>query len=106
MHLAPAAAALACSAKRCVSNTLDARQIVVMDSLYKDKPFARFFVLETIARVPYFGEEPPLPRPGLGLPFSRQLPCSAALAPSGSLMCPRRDAQHTRPSCTSTRRSG
>lgn len=26
-----------------------------MDTLYKDKPFARFFVLETIARVPYFG---------------------------------------------------
>lgn len=30
-------------------------QIVVMDTLYKEKPFARFFVLETIARVPYFG---------------------------------------------------
>lgn len=28
----------------------------MIDTLYKERPFARFFVLETIARVPYFGE--------------------------------------------------
>jgi hypothetical protein len=30
--------------------------IVILDALYRDRDYARFFVLETIARVPYFGE--------------------------------------------------
>lgn len=30
--------------------------IKVLDTLYHDRNYARFFVLETIARVPYFGE--------------------------------------------------
>lgn len=30
--------------------------IKVLDTLYRDRDYARFFVLETIARVPYFGE--------------------------------------------------
>lgn len=29
---------------------------MVLDALYRDRDYARFFVLETIARVPYFGE--------------------------------------------------
>lgn len=28
--------------------------VVVIDALYKDKPYQRFYVLETVARVPYF----------------------------------------------------
>lgn len=28
--------------------------VVVIDKLYREKPYARFFVLETVARVPYF----------------------------------------------------
>jgi hypothetical protein len=30
--------------------------IMVLDGVYRDRNYARFFVLETIARVPYFGE--------------------------------------------------
>lgn len=30
--------------------------IKILDTLYHDRDYARFFVLETIARVPYFGE--------------------------------------------------
>jgi hypothetical protein len=30
--------------------------IAILDLLYRDRDYARFFVLETIARVPYFGE--------------------------------------------------
>lgn len=30
--------------------------IKILDNLYHDRHYARFFVLETIARVPYFGE--------------------------------------------------
>jgi hypothetical protein len=30
--------------------------IAILDALYRDRDYARFFVLETIARVPYFGE--------------------------------------------------
>lgn len=30
--------------------------IKILDTLYHDRNYARFFVLETIARVPYFGE--------------------------------------------------
>lgn len=30
--------------------------IKILDTLYHDRHYARFFVLETIARVPYFGE--------------------------------------------------
>ena len=30
--------------------------IKILDALYRDRHYARFFVLETIARVPYFGE--------------------------------------------------
>jgi len=29
---------------------------MVLDGVYRDRNYARFFVLETIARVPYFGE--------------------------------------------------
>lgn len=29
--------------------------IKILDTLYRDRTYARFFVLETIARVPYFG---------------------------------------------------
>lgn len=29
---------------------------MVLDALYRDRDYARFFVLETIARVPYFGK--------------------------------------------------
>jgi len=28
--------------------------VLVIDALYKDKPYQRFYVLETVARVPYF----------------------------------------------------
>lgn len=28
--------------------------VVVIDAIYKDKPYQRFYVLETVARVPYF----------------------------------------------------
>ncbi|MGF1498523.1 MAG: alternative oxidase [Elainellaceae cyanobacterium] len=28
--------------------------VVVIDTLYRDRPYARFYVLETVARVPYF----------------------------------------------------
>lgn len=28
--------------------------VFLIDALYKDKPYQRFFVLETVARVPYF----------------------------------------------------
>jgi hypothetical protein len=31
--------------------------VTILDSLYRDRSYARFFVLETIARVPYFGED-------------------------------------------------
>uniref|UniRef100_A0A0E0EJT9 Uncharacterized protein n=1 Tax=Oryza meridionalis TaxID=40149 RepID=A0A0E0EJT9_9ORYZ len=31
--------------------------ITILDGLYRDRNYARFFVLETIARVPYFGED-------------------------------------------------
>lgn len=30
--------------------------IKILDTLYRDRTYARFFVLETIARVPYFGK--------------------------------------------------
>lgn len=30
--------------------------IKILDTLYHDRDYARFFVLETIARVPYFGK--------------------------------------------------
>jgi len=30
--------------------------IKILDALYRDRNYARFFVLETIARVPYFGK--------------------------------------------------
>lgn len=30
--------------------------ITILDALYRDRNYARFFVLETIARVPYFGK--------------------------------------------------
>ena len=30
--------------------------IKILDTLYHDRHYARFFVLETIARVPYFGK--------------------------------------------------
>lgn len=30
--------------------------VKILDTLYHDRDYARFFVLETIARVPYFGE--------------------------------------------------
>lgn len=30
--------------------------IRILDAFYHDRHYARFFVLETIARVPYFGE--------------------------------------------------
>jgi len=29
---------------------------MLLDGVYRDRNYARFFVLETIARVPYFGE--------------------------------------------------
>lgn len=29
--------------------------IKILDTLYRDRDYPRFFVLETIARVPYFG---------------------------------------------------
>ena len=28
--------------------------VFLIDALYKDKPYQRFYVLETVARVPYF----------------------------------------------------
>jgi hypothetical protein len=31
--------------------------VTILDSFYRDRSYARFFVLETIARVPYFGED-------------------------------------------------
>lgn len=30
--------------------------VMILSGLYRDRNYARFFVLETIARVPYFGE--------------------------------------------------
>lgn len=31
--------------------------VMILDFFYPDPNYARFFVLETIARVPYFGED-------------------------------------------------
>lgn len=31
--------------------------IKILDTLYHDRDYARFYVLETIARVPYFGND-------------------------------------------------
>ena len=30
--------------------------VTILDALYHGRDYARFYVLETIARVPYFGE--------------------------------------------------
>jgi hypothetical protein len=35
-------------------------QVLLFDTLYTERPYARFYVLETIARVPYFCASPPL----------------------------------------------
>lgn len=32
-----------------------AHQVLLFDTFYATRPYARFYVLETIARVPYFG---------------------------------------------------
>ena len=39
-----------------------------MDNLYATRPYARFWVLETIARVPYFACAGPLTQPPAGRP--------------------------------------
>jgi hypothetical protein len=35
--------------------------VILLDAFYADRHYARFYVLETIARVPYFCEPPVLP---------------------------------------------
>ena len=57
--------------------------IMVLDGVYRDRNYARFFVLETIARVPYFGEGSVLYAcSGLKVPIS-----FAALIFTASLQC-------------------
>jgi hypothetical protein len=41
---------------RCVAHAArNGLQVFLVDSFYGDKPYARFYALETVARVPYFG---------------------------------------------------
>lgn len=37
-----------------VDSSALSQKVFIIDSLYEERPYARFYVLETIARVPYF----------------------------------------------------
>ena len=56
--------------------------ITILDALYRDRDYARFFVLETIARVPYFGEGPVLLHAcdSRSLNFAAQIVCALLLS--------------------------
>eukprot|EP00894_Picocystis_sp_ML_P003761 jgi/Pico_ML_1/54278/g4650.t1 len=41
-------------AERAINGALVDSVVFILDKLYKDRPYPRFYVLETIARVPYF----------------------------------------------------